>query len=107
MAATAKMSPWVKVHDERYFRPDNAVVKYDRSTVSSRSYLAGHRGWIAYGPGDDETNYLGFFPPRPRRGGFSKCRVPRKFKTPEGAMRAVDREFPYPAGRKRIKTGRA
>ncbi len=61
------------------------MVKYDEAaaTNTSRPWLPGHRGWMAFAPGDDEHNFLRW---RNRRG----VGIPRKFKTPEAAMAAVD-----------------
>lgn len=81
---------WKKIHDKRWERDDNAVVKYDHTTEcnTSRPWLKGHRGYIAYGPGEEEHNYLG------HRRKDSRFYIPRKFKTPEAAMKVVDKEYP-------------
>lgn len=80
---------WRKISEYRWERHDNAVVKIDTSTELSTSspWLPNYRGWIAYGPGPEEHNYLGF----KRRN--SPLLIPRKFKTAESAMGAVDREY--------------
>lgn len=80
---------WTQVSDKRWVSDDNAVVKIDLSAqcMHSRPWRPNYRGWIAYGPGPEEFNYLKFFSKR----GHS---VPRKFKFAEKAMLAVDKEFP-------------
>lgn len=82
---------WTRKGLSRWVRFDNAVVQYDRSTEcnTSKPWLPGHRGYKAFGPGDDEYNYLSYRA-RGRRG----TRVALKFKTPVAAMKAVDRAFP-------------
>lgn len=81
---------WSQVNDERWERGDGAVVKIDHTTEanSSRPWLLNYRGWMAFGPGDSQHNYLGF----KRRN--SMFNIPRKFKTAESAMISVDAEFP-------------
>lgn len=84
---------WHRKHMHRWERDDGCVVKIDRTTecFTGRPWLPNYRGWMAYGPGDDEHNYLGFTRKR------SPFIIPRKFKTPEAAMAAVDREYPFEA----------
>lgn len=96
-AAALLLRPWVKVGAQRYQRPDNAVVRYDHSVEcsTSRPWLDGHRGWMAFGPGEVDGNYLACSFRRSRRGRVSRMSTPRKFKTAEAAMAAVDREFPF------------
>lgn len=75
-------------------RSDNAVVKIDEiaETLTAKPWLPNYRGWIAYGPGDDNHNCLCF---KRRNSRFS---IPRKFKTAKAAMEAVDRDFPEKGG---------
>lgn len=83
---------WTQKSDSRWERADGAVVRdVGASSPESKPWLPGHRGWMAFGPGPDEHNYLSM--PFGKR-----FRGPRKWKTAEAAMRAVDREFPYNIG---------
>ena len=86
--AVVMRGDWRKISEYRWERHDNAVVKMDTSTElnTSRPWLPNYRGWIAFGPGSEEHNYLGF----KRRN--SPLLIPRKFKTAEATMSAVDRE---------------
>lgn len=81
---------WTQINDERWERGDGAVVKIDHTTEanSARPWLPNYRGWIAFGPGDNQYNYLGF---KRKNSDFN---IPRKFKAAENAMLSVDREFP-------------
>lgn len=94
MASATKEQPatsaWEQKGRERWERPDGAVVKYDHTTAcnTSRPWLAGHRGYMAFGPGrDEEFNYLAQK--------YGRVIGPRKWKTPEAAMAAVDKEFAF------------
>jgi hypothetical protein len=80
---------WREVHAERWESSDGAVVKYDRSTMLStaKPWLPNHRGWMAFGPGQEQFNYLGYWTKR-------RFKIPRKFKTPAAGMGAVNREYP-------------
>jgi hypothetical protein len=84
---------WKQTGSQRWERSDNAVVYYDHSVEcdTSRPWLTGHRGWKAFAPGPEEHNYLSYFRKNRRR--VRDTRIARKFKTPEAAMAAVDREF--------------
>lgn len=85
---------WVSEPDNKgtflWRRPDNAVVKYDWSVacLTAKPWLKNHRGWMAFGPGKDDNNYLKW---RNKRG-FG---IPRKFKTPENAMKALEKVYPF------------
>jgi hypothetical protein len=81
---------WKEVNARRWVRSDNAVVIIDESVAcsTSRPWLPNYRGWMAFGPGDEEHNYLGFMRKR------SLFRIPKKFKTAAAAMRAVDLAYP-------------
>lgn len=85
--------PWARVEDRRgkprFERQDGAVVCYDHSTAcnTARPWLPNHRGYMGFGPGTDQHNYLA---QRSRRG----LSWPKKFKTPEAAIAAVDKEWP-------------
>lgn len=86
------VSDWKKVKEFRWERGDGCVVKIDTSAAcsTSRPWLPHYRGWMAFGPGTQEHNYLGYY----RKD--SAMHIPRKFKTAEMAMRAVDRQHPRP-----------
>jgi hypothetical protein len=85
----------------RFDRPDGAAVRYDYQAAchTSNCSLPNHLGWIAFGPGKDNHNYLAKRRRALDRGVLgtqrSKARVPRKFKTATAAMAAVDKEFPF------------
>jgi hypothetical protein len=80
---------WNKTSDDRYDATDGAVVRYDMAAwLMAARATAEHRCWIAFSPGKEEHNYLGFY----RRN--SRMRIPRKYKTAEAAMQAVDKAFP-------------
>lgn len=75
--------PWVESRDYhtsglRFTREDGAVVKYHMGPP--------HMPWIAFEPNPSE-DYLG----RTNSRGIS---WPRRWRTAEAAMRAVDREYP-------------
>lgn len=81
---------WKQTRPDRWDSNDGCVVKIDHTVEcsTSRPWRPHYRGWIAYGPGADEHNYLGFS----KRN--SMANIPRKFKTPESGMKAVDKEWP-------------
>lgn len=92
----ASCEKWTKVDAERWERADGAVVKFDRSTqwLTSQPYLPRHRAWIGYGPGELQTNFLGYHPKRRKRGGRSPNRSMVKFRSAEAAMEAVNKAYP-------------
>ena len=74
--------------ERRYVRTDGAVVKYDDDSPYPNPLLASARMWTAWEPEsrpelpqDDWRNARGFT-------------WPRRYKTPEAAMRAADRAWP-------------
>jgi hypothetical protein len=81
---------WREIHYRRWERDDGAVVRYDTAAECStaKPWKKGHRGWLAYGPGVDEFNYLKY----KRRN--SSLTLPVKFKTASSAMKAIDTRFP-------------
>ena len=87
---SASPSKWKQRSPYRHERSDGAVVKYDSTTLCSTSkpWLAGHRGYVAFGPGAGDFSCLSY---RKRGGRF---RIPIKFKSAKSAMRAVDKRFP-------------
>ena len=86
-------SYWHRKHDRCWERDDGALVMIDAATecCTARPWLPNYRGWIAYGPRDNDgwRDYLWFT----RKG--SLLHIPRKFKTPEAAMAAVDHAYPF------------
>jgi hypothetical protein len=88
---------WKQTGTDRFERHDGAVVTYGRRHWGPETdeNSPGHRGWVGFGPGAQKTNYIGYYPRRWRSGGHSNMRVPVKYKTAEGAMRAVDKKFPW------------
>jgi hypothetical protein len=86
-------SLWRQISEDRWEREDGAVVHNDRTTQWSTSepWRPKHRSWIAFGPGQNQSNFLGYFPRRPRALTRSPNRVPVKFRSAENAMRALDR----------------
>jgi len=75
---------WTQKTRDRWERHDGAVVKRSTDEYYAQPWLAGHRGWIAFEP-NPSTNYL--------RMSNGRVGWPRRWKTPEAAMRAVDREY--------------
>jgi len=81
---------WHERNPRRWESDDGAVVKIDAvaETRTARPWLPHYRGWVAYGPGPDQHNYIGFI----RRN--SRMKIPSKFKTASAAMKAVDNVWP-------------
>jgi len=71
----------------RWERSDGAVAKWSQESPYPNPALESARLWIAFEP-DPSREYLS----RGRRD--SVLRWPRRFKTAEAAMRAVDLEYP-------------
>lgn len=80
---------WKKIHDHRWESDDGCVVKIDETVQcnTSRPWLPNYRGWMAYGPGKSNFNYLW------HRRGNTRFKIITKFKTPEKAMEAIDRHY--------------
>jgi len=74
---------------DRWDRSDGCCVKIDHSVEcnSSRPWLPNYRGWKAFG-NRGEFDALCF------RRCNTRMQIPRKFKSAEAAMLAVDTEFP-------------
>ena len=87
---------WRQVSDIAWERSDSALVKFDQATAGSttRPWLPQRRGWMAFVPGASFSRYLGYHSGRRRVRRPSLGWVPRKFKTAQSAMRALDREHP-------------
>lgn len=83
---------WQQKHHRRWERSDGAVVKYDTFVEcnTAKPWLPNHRGYIAYGPGPEETNYLGY------KRKNSPFLIPCKFKTAANAMMAIEKAYPLP-----------
>jgi hypothetical protein len=96
-AVPATSSSWTQTALYRFERPDNAVVLYDHDSqgATSKPWLDRNRGWKAFGPGPASYNFLHYF----RAVRLSApVKVARKWRTAAAAMKAVDAEFPPPAG---------
>lgn len=84
---------WTEVHWRRWEANDGAVVRWDNSSPHPNPANPRSRMWIAFGPGADEYDCLKAF--RMRRGRRRSDRgYPRRWKTAQAAMRAVDETFP-------------
>ncbi len=92
------MMRWKQTSAFRFERTDGCVVAYGREHwgPETNENSPSHRGWVAFGPGKEETNYLGYYPKRWRRGGRSNMRVSIKFKTAEAAIKALEKQYPWP-----------
>ncbi len=92
-----RMLAWKQTGAFRFERHDGAVAIYDRKHWGPETdeNSPHHRGWTAFGPGPEQTNYLGYHPRRWRVGKFSPVRIPIRFKTAESAMKALDKKFPW------------
>ena len=78
---------WTQVNENKWTRPDNAVVKYreDDNYMYAKPWLKGHRGWVAYSPSDEfPLSYK-------NKRGF---KINLKFKTAQNAMKRIDKLFP-------------
>jgi hypothetical protein len=92
---------WVKGSGERtgrirWTRTDGAVVKWDDSSPWPNSAVASARMWTAWEP-DPSERALSMTRGRLRRaqdGHLWRPGFPRRWKTAEAAMAAVDREYP-------------
>lgn len=89
---------WAKVSEDRWERCDGAVVKFDQSSPYPNPEVQSSRMWTAWEPEPSQcalSMERGFV--RYPGAGISKCwrpRFPRRWKTVETAMKAVDREYP-------------
>lgn len=83
------MRMWKQVHGRRWISDDGAVVCIDETREGwNKVWSPNYRGYIAFGPGEENHNYLSF------RRKNSVFVIPKKFKTPQAAMAAVDHEYP-------------
>lgn len=78
---------WTYIHENRCVRRDNAVVMYDTRSPYPNPGDPNAKMWTAWEPGESNRalSYQHW---------HSRLRSPRRFKTAESAMQAVDREFP-------------
>jgi hypothetical protein len=81
---------WMQENHRRWVRCDGAVVKYDESSPFPNPMNPRSRMFTAWEP-DPSQDFLG---QRSRRG----IGWPRRWKTAQAAMRAVDRECPIVTG---------
>lgn len=78
---------WTRKNERRYVRHDGAVVRYDDRTPYSNPNNASARMWTAWEPDPGERALsMGRY--------SSGFKWPRRFRTPEAAMRAVDKAWP-------------
>lgn len=88
-------SAWAMVNSRRWVRlRDGAVVKWDMSSPHPNPAMDSARMWTAWHPDPSQealTMSRGFV--RMANGHAWKPRFPRRWKTAEAAMRAVDREY--------------
>lgn len=89
-------SPWIAVHGRRWLRTDGAVVRWDDRSPYPNPAEPTARMWTAWEP-NPSSAYLvmrrGILR-RAQDGKLYKPGFPRRWKTADAAMRAVDREFP-------------
>lgn len=78
---------WRMVNENRYVRNDGAVVMWDQRSPYPNPENPESRLWTAWEP-DPSERYIGMG----RRG--SRLTWPRRWKTAEAAMSAVDRLYP-------------
>jgi hypothetical protein len=80
-------STWKKVNDNRWERLDGAVVKYDVSSPNPNPAKETARMWTAWAPDPSQASLS-----------MSRCssllRWPRRWKSAEKAMQAVDKAYP-------------
>ena len=75
----------------RFERTDFVYVMKSDDEYYARPWLPAHRGWVAFRGAknkDEDGTIVGY----DRR--TTRFRIPRRWKTPEAAMRAMDREHP-------------
>jgi hypothetical protein len=93
------LSAWAN-YGRRCVRSDGAVVKWDDSSPHPNPAQPTARMWTAFEP-DPSQKYLAMHRGRTRKaqdGHMFKPGFPRRWKTAEAAMRAVDKEFPMRRG---------
>lgn len=80
-------SPWRQISDRRWERSDGAAVLWDDRTPHANPCLPHARMWTAWSPNPEDRCLT-----QGRRN--SRRTWPRRFRTPENAMAAADREWP-------------
>lgn len=88
---------WEQVNLRRWRRSDGAVVMWDDRSPWPNPAITSARMWTAWEP-DPSNRYLAMARGRLRQtmnGVLSKPGFPRRWKTAEAAIRAVDREYPF------------
>lgn len=71
---------------DRWDREDGAAVKYSLDYYWANPAKPGHRGWLAFGPTEEQPLFYTL------RG--SRAKIHRRWKTAEAAMEAVDEMYP-------------
>lgn len=88
---------WTEVRSgHRWRRSDGAVVRWDQSSPYPNPANPASRMWTAWEP-DPSQGYVGKEVGRPRKrtdGAIVRLTVPRRWKTPQAAMKFVDQEYP-------------
>lgn len=87
---------WTRISGRRWERSDGAVVKYDDSSPWPNPAEPTARMFTAWEPNPSERALM-MLRGRERRaqdGHLFRLGCPRRWKTPEAAMKAVDREYP-------------
>ena len=86
------MNSWNE-KENRIERVDGAYVMKSRDEYWAEPWLKGHKPWVAFvdaDPNDDCDNGTALTYQR----GNSPLGISRRWKTPEAAMRAIDKEHP-------------
>lgn len=71
---------------DRWDREDGAAVKYSLDYYWANPVKPGHRGWLAFGPQDEQPLFYTL------RG--SRAKIHRRWKTAEAAMDYIDEAYP-------------
>ncbi|VVC05826.1 Uncharacterised protein [uncultured archaeon] len=90
---------WVEVRKDRLERKDGAVVEWDDSSPYSFILNPRARFWVAYEP-NPSTRAVSMERGKIRKdekGNPYRLRCPKRWKTAEAAMKAVDKIFPNTA----------
>lgn len=87
---------WTEVHSERWVRTDGAVVMWDRRSPHPNPANPNSRMWTAWEP-DPSEHFISMTRGRRRKapdGRYWTPRFPRRWKTAQAAMAAVDKLYP-------------
>lgn len=87
---------WTQVNRLRWVRADGAVVRWDERSPWPNPVNPSSRMWTAWEP-EPSQDYVAMERGRHRKcmdGSLHKPSFPRRWKTPEAAMKVVDRIYP-------------